>query len=115
MAINMKGLNAAQLDALIQQADQRKRELRDGGVAKVRDKVIAMVKAEGFSIDELFGSVKNKGKAKAKAKTKVKAKVAPKYSNPADKEQTWSGRGRQPLWFAAAIKAGKTERSLLIK
>lgn len=115
MAINMKRLNAAQLDALIQQADQRKRELRDGGVAKVREKVIAMVKAEGFSIDELFGSVKNKGKAKAKAKTKVKAKVAPKYSNPADKEQTWSGRGRQPLWFAAAIKAGKTERSLLIK
>lgn len=113
MAINMKGLNAAQLDALIQQADQRKRELRDGGVAKVREKVIALVKAEGFSLDDLFGSAKNKGKAKAK--TKVKAKVAPKYSNPADKEQTWSGRGRQPLWFAAAIKAGKTERSLLIK
>ncbi|MEO7324098.1 MAG: H-NS histone family protein [Dokdonella sp.] len=115
MAINMKGLNAAQLDALIQQADQRKRELRDGGVAKVREKVIAMVKAEGFSLDELFGNTKGKGKGKGGAKTKVKAKVAPKYRNPADKDQTWSGRGRQPLWFAAAIKAGKTERALLIK
>ncbi|MEO6690465.1 MAG: H-NS histone family protein [Dokdonella sp.] len=103
----MKGLTAAQLDALIQQADQRKRELRVGGVAKVREKVIALAKAEGFSLEELFGKAKNKDNAKAK--------VAPKYRNPADKSQTWSGRGRQPLWFAAAIKAGKTERALLIK
>ena len=41
--------------------------------------------------------------------------VAPKYQNPEDPAQTWTGRGRQPGWFAAALKKrGVTEESLLI-
>src|SRR5689334_16095027 len=34
-------------------------------------------------------------------------KVPPKYRNPADKGETWTGRGRQPLWLVAALKSGK--------
>ena len=34
-------------------------------------------------------------------------KVAPKYRNPANKQETWTGRGRQPKWVAALLKAGK--------
>jgi DNA-binding protein H-NS len=33
-------------------------------------------------------------------------KVAPKYRNPKDRSQTWSGRGRTPLWLQAMIKQG---------
>lgn len=36
-----------------------------------------------------------------------KPKAAPKYKNPDNPEQTWSGRGRKPGWFVAAITAGK--------
>jgi DNA-binding protein H-NS len=28
---------------------------------------------------------------------------------------TWSGRGTRPHWFTAALKSGKSEKSLLIK
>jgi DNA-binding protein H-NS len=42
-------------------------------------------------------------------------KVAPKYRNPADKRDTWTGRGRQPLWLVAAVKSGKKLDSFLIK
>ena len=31
-------------------------------------------------------------------------KLKPKYRNPADKAQTWSGRGLQPKWLTAAMK-----------
>jgi DNA-binding protein H-NS len=34
-------------------------------------------------------------------------KVEPQYHNPADKGQTWSGRGRQPKWIAEGIAGGK--------
>jgi DNA-binding protein H-NS len=34
-------------------------------------------------------------------------KVAPKYRNPDNKNETWTGRGRQPRWVAAKLKAGK--------
>jgi DNA-binding protein H-NS len=34
-------------------------------------------------------------------------KVLPKYRNPLLPLETWSGRGRQPRWLAAAIKEGR--------
>jgi DNA-binding protein H-NS len=33
--------------------------------------------------------------------------VAPKYRNPAKPAETWAGRGKQPLWLKAQLKAGK--------
>ena len=41
-------------------------------------------------------------------------KVKPKYRNPANKAETWAGRGRQPLWMVAAMKSGKKLDSFLI-
>ena len=41
-------------------------------------------------------------------------KVPPKYRNPANKTETWAGRGREPKWFSAAIKAGKKPEQLAI-
>jgi DNA-binding protein H-NS len=34
-------------------------------------------------------------------------KIAPKYRNPENPSETWAGRGLQPRWLAAALKAGK--------
>ena len=43
-----------------------------------------------------------------------RAIVMPKYRNPDDPSETWSGRGRQPLWLVAALKKGKKLRSFEI-
>ncbi len=42
-------------------------------------------------------------------------KVKPKYRNPADRTETWTGRGRMPVWMAALVKKGKTPDAFLIK
>jgi len=34
-------------------------------------------------------------------------RVFPKYRNPQMPSETWSGRGKQPRWLAAAIRAGR--------
>ena len=34
-------------------------------------------------------------------------RVFPKYRNPNDSSETWSGRGKQPRWLVALLKAGK--------
>ena len=34
-------------------------------------------------------------------------KVFPKYQNPKNPAETWSGRGKQPHWVQAQLKAGK--------
>ncbi len=46
--------------------------------------------------------------AKAHKRSKLAGrKVKPKYRNPANKSETWAGRGKQPRWLVAAIKSGK--------
>ena len=41
-------------------------------------------------------------------------KVLPKYQNPKDPAETWSGRGKQPHWVQAQLKAGKKLEHFLI-
>ncbi|SRR5260370_29195819 len=33
--------------------------------------------------------------------------VVPKYRNPDDPSETWSGRGKQPRWLVVLLSAGK--------
>ena len=44
--------------------------------------------------------------ANGKARRKY-PRVFPKYRNPQTPSETWSGRGKQPRWLAAAIKLGR--------
>jgi len=73
--------------------------------------------AHGFSLSQLTGGAevaapKKRGrKPGSKAKTPAK-KGAPKYANPDDASQTWTGKGRQPDWFKAAIASGTDPVSL---
>jgi DNA-binding protein H-NS len=41
--------------------------------------------------------------------------VFPKYRNPANPAETWSGRGKQPRWIVAQLKSGKTLDCFLIE
>lgn len=45
--------------------------------------------------------------AKATKPAKTRAPVSAKYRNPDRPADTWSGRGRQPLWLAAKLAEGK--------
>ncbi len=63
-----------------------------------------LARAKGFTLAELTGGTVVRKRAPATAK----------YANPADKSDTWSGRGRKPRWFEAALKAGKRPEDLTI-
>src|ERR1700740_629595 len=41
-------------------------------------------------------------------------KVLPKYQNPKNPAETWSGRGKQPHWVQAQLKAGQRLEHFLI-
>jgi len=41
-------------------------------------------------------------------------KVLPKYQNPRNPTERWSGRGKQPHWVRAQLKAGKKLEHLRI-
>lgn len=39
---------------------------------------------------------------------------APKYQDPNDPTHTWTGRGRKPGWFQAALDAGTSPEDMMI-
>lgn len=42
-------------------------------------------------------------------------KVPPKYRNPDNLGETWSGRGKRPRWLAAQLRSGKRLDHFLIR
>lgn len=42
-------------------------------------------------------------------------KVMPKYCNPLQPTETWSGRGKQPRWLVAALQSGHTLEEFRIR
>lgn len=88
-------------------------------------KMAVIAKQNGFELHELMtgSNVKQTTEAKPKSKTKSKpasktrktrGKVAPKYCNPGKSSETWTGRGRQPLWVKALLDDGATLEDLKI-
>lgn len=123
MAIDLNDLSAKELDSLINQAKQRKTALKKRKpIATVRKKLEAQAQAEGYSVAELFGGRSARTATATRKATTKKAttrrklgKVPPKYRNPANKAETWTGRGKQPRWLAAQVKKGKKVEDFLIK
>ncbi len=124
MSINLEGLSAKELQALIAKANQRKKSLaKRKPIAAVRKKIVSLAKAEGYTVDELFGTarmVREKSgmpakKAAAKKSSQKGVKVEPKYRNPADATQTWAGRGMPPKWLAAELAKGRKLEDFAIK
>ncbi len=111
MPIALNKLSSIELAELRAQLEQRQVELQKQTLEVLREKVFAMIEKEGLTIDQVFGS-RTKGRQPART---TNALVPKKYRNPKSPHQEWSGRGRQPAWFAEAIASGTKEKSLLIK
>lgn len=108
MSLDLSVYSVHQLEELaIQIQDEIKRKK-----AAVKKNLIAdlerIAREAGVSLSDLFGDG-----AKA-APAKRQSKVAAKYRNPNNQDQTWSGRGRQPLWLAALLAEGKQLEELAI-
>jgi len=123
MAIDIDALSAKELDALINQARKRRTALaKRKPLEQVRRKLLQLIKAEGYTVAEVFGNgatqratrTATKSPAKKASKT-AGIKVAAKYRNPANSSETWAGRGKQPRWLAAQTSAGRSLDEFLIK
>ncbi len=93
----------------------------DRDAKKSLAKIIAVIEkavdlAHGIAQHQMNGksapAAKRRGRKPGASKLAGR-KVPPKYRNPKDKEQTWTGRGRMPLWAADLHAAGKLARALI--
>ena len=100
--------------------DKKEQALKSKSHDKVLSKIVAMAKEAGLTASDITkalssGKPAKAGKAPKAAKkgTLTGKKVAPKYRNPANHEQTWTGRGVSPTWVQALKAAGTLESALI--
>lgn len=119
MSIDINALSTKELQALITQAKKRKTTLsKRKPITTVRKKVSTLARNEGYTIAELFGAGSAAPRTRSAAPKKARkslGKVAPKYRNPSNSEETWTGRGKQPRWLAAHTAAGRSLDEFAIK
>jgi DNA-binding protein H-NS len=88
---------------------------------RAMDRILKIAKDAGMSPADLVAAL---GGAKGKSARTVKAanskkssragvKVAPKYRDPSNPSQTWTGRGKSPAWVLELKSAGKLDAALI--
>jgi DNA-binding protein H-NS len=99
--IDLSDYNLGELKGLQLEIEKEIKGRQQQEVKKAREQILAIARGLGVSVDDLLADAGAKPKGGG-------AKVQPKYQNPADNSQTWSGRGRQPRWMVDGLANGKT-------
>lgn len=101
-SINLDDLSVAELDRLKNNIDYAISNRRQSELLKVRRKIDDILEESGFNLQEIM---------EVKASRKP---VKPKYQNPNNPENVWTGRGRRPVWVEQLLSSGKSLDDLLI-
>jgi DNA-binding protein H-NS len=86
---------------------------------KALAKIVQIAKDAGLTaadIAKALGAGKTPKAKPSRASGKAsgpRGKVAPKYRNPAQADQTWTGRGKAPLWVQALKASGALDSALI--
>ena len=97
-SVNFGRMSVKQIDELIQEALQAKEVKRSEDRTRLREQFAKEAAEKGFSLADLAGGYKA---------TRAKSTGKHQYRNPLDASQTWTGRGRRPIWLDKQLKAGK--------
>ncbi|MDW4549117.1 H-NS histone family protein [Defluviimonas sp. D31] len=98
-AMSLKELKTLQAQVSKKIEDFEERKKREA-LAAIKEQAQAM----GYTLADLVDVAPVKKRKSAK----------PKYANPENSAETWTGRGRRPRWVDAALKAGKSLDDLAI-
>lgn len=114
---------AAQIAALKKKQlalEKKQKAMSDKTQTKALARIKEIARSAGLTAKDIAAALGSTSGRKPSAKKTTRGsrlagkKVPPKYRNPADASQTWTGRGKAPIW-AAALKTAGTLDSALIK
>jgi DNA-binding protein H-NS len=129
MARLSAGSQIAKLRAQIKNLEQKDKRFKSRKQSKALTKIVALAKLSELTIAQIQAALgkqrggRGRGGKTTEATLAAKSarrrsklagrKIAPKYRNPANKRETWAGRGRAPKWAADLKTAGKLDSALI--
>ena len=111
MVPNISALSEKDLLKLQKSVEKALARIQKSKKTEARKAAEAAARKLGFSLKELVGNTPKNTSEKPKPK---KPAAKPKYRNPTDSAQTWSGKGRPPVWYKDAMAAGTDPKTLEI-
>jgi DNA-binding protein H-NS len=97
--------------------EKKEQALLNRTQGKIIDKIVSLAMENGISATQIVSALKTDKPVRQKRSgnkfTGARGKVAPKYRNPENAEQTWTGRGKPPLWALALKNAGTLDSALI--
>jgi DNA-binding protein H-NS len=97
--MDLSNMSSAELRDLQEKVKRELKQRESQDLAKAREQILAIAQSVGVPLKDLVAAA-----PAGRAKT---GSVAPRYRNPADASQQWTGRGRQPKWVKEWLEAGK--------
>jgi DNA-binding protein H-NS len=98
-SVSLDGLSVSDLTALQAQIEEQIKARHAEEKQEVKQRIMALLDEYGFSLGEIFPSAKGQIVTPGALKKTVRIR----YS---DGQNTWTGRGRMPLWVKAFIQSG---------
>jgi DNA-binding protein H-NS len=108
-------LKISAIEKQIAALQQKQKDLMSKNNAKVLNQIVSLATKNGISATDIAAALKSQKPARKSTPAKIgtRAAVAPKYRNPANAAETWSGRGRTPLWVKALMDAGTLDSAII--
>ena len=113
MKHDLKSMTRKQLEKLRADVDSAIQKIDDNERKAALQAAEKAARAHGYTLAEITEKPSKSAKKSTK-QTKPKQPSVPKYANPEDSSQTWSGKGRPPEWYKAALASGKSADELKI-
>ena len=110
MKAELKSMTRKELEKLRKDVDAALEKVESRELKMAHDAAVKAAGDYGYSLDDL-ANLPDDVKRSAKAPKNVSA---PKYRNPDDSSQTWTGKGRQPEWYKTEMAKGTDPQSLEI-
>ena len=105
-----------QIDKLQRQAEALKKQEVSGVISRIKSAIEhygLTAKDLGLPMGRAGASAgRGAGKAMTRQAAAVRRPVPVKYRD--EEGRTWTGRGKRPNWFKAALEAGKTPEDLAV-
>jgi DNA-binding protein H-NS len=99
--IDLSSYSIEELKELVDKAKQEVAIKEQNRVQQVRRQIEQLADDMGMTVEELM---RYDGRKKPKAGAKPAGKI--KFQNPANPNQTWTGRGKRPRWLQDALDEG---------
>ena len=105
-SISFENMTIKDIQELQSQANKHLESRKKMTIAQLRKKIRQLIKDEGLNLSDIFPGLPDEPTIST---------VEPKYRNPEDETQTWTGRGRTPRWLQKKLDDDHEKEEYLIQ